>query len=205
MVTASEMPYIAVINSKRAGMVDDENFSEIRPKPLEPETTDSVEAHAWLTEHERALDRLRARVTELEGVVDDGRDATVLRGAAAAGIFSLLLALSLPWLIHSDDRSASGWSLLLAPLGAPRTAGAAYLVVITILIHAMALVGRGRCWALVAAVASALSGLATIGLIFTVASDPDVDAGSGPGVDLVLVIILGIVWGSIAEGRRWGD
>jgi hypothetical protein len=50
-----------------------------------------------------------------------------------------------------------------------------------------------------------VSGLGVIGLIFTVASDPDVEAGPGPGVSLVLVVILGIIWGSIADGRRWGD
>ncbi len=138
--------------------------------------------------------------------MDAERDATVLHAVAAAGMFALLIALSLPWLVQADaDKSASGWSLLLAPLAAPLTAGAAYLVLVTIVLHAMGLVGRGRYSALIAAVVSALSGLATIGLIFTVASDPDVDAGPGPGVSLVLVIILGIVWGSIADGRRWTD
>jgi hypothetical protein len=187
-------------------MVDDENLPELREPPPDPPPGNPEETRAWLTEHERALDRLRAQVAELEAVVDAERDATVLHAVAAAGMFSLLIALSLPWLVQSgDDKSASGWSLLLAPLAAPLTAGAAYLVVIAVVLHAMGLIGRGRSSALVAAVVSALSGLATIGLIFTVASDPDVDAGPGPGVSLVLVIILGIVWGSITDGRRWTD
>ncbi len=179
-------------------MIDDDSMPEV-------ETTGPAEARAWLTEHERALDRLRVRVTELEAVVDTEREVTVLHSAAAAGIFALLLALSLPWLAYGDDSAASGWSLLLAPLAAPLTAGAAYLVVAATIVHGMALLGRGRCCALVSAIIAALAGLGTIGLIFTVASDPDVEAGSGPGVTLVIVILLGIVWGTIADTRRWGD
>jgi len=187
-------------------MIEDQNLPEIRDSQPEVPHGSPEETRAWLTEHERALDRLRARVTELESVVDAERDATVLHGVAAAGMFSLLIALSLPWLVQvSDEKSATGWSLLLAPLAAPLMAGAAYLVVIAAVLHAMGLIGRGRSSALIAAVVSALSGLATIGLIFTVASDPEVDIGPGPGISLVLVIILGIVWGSVADGRRWGD
>lgn len=183
-------------------MIDDENLVE--PRPADP--TSPEETRAWLTEHERALDRLRAQVSELESAVDAERDVTVLHGAAAAGMFSLLLALSLPWLVQvGEGKSASGWSLLLAPLAAPFTAGAAYMVVVTAVAYAMGLIGRGRCCALMCAIVSVLSGLATIGLIFSVANDPQVDAGPGPGVCLVLVIVLGIIWGSIAEVRRWGD
>jgi hypothetical protein len=41
------------------------------------------------------------------------------------------------------------------------------------------------------------------GVAFSVAGEEAVDAGVGIGVSLVLLILLGMVWGCIAERRPW--
>ncbi len=162
------------------------------------------EIQAWLTEHERALDRLRAKVVDLEHRIEADRETAVPHALAAAGILSLLVALSLPWLVRpADPHATSAWSLLLAPTDSPVIASAAYLVLVASLLQAIALTVRTRAAAVIAAVASAGSGLSIVALIFLVATAPDLDAGTGPGLSLGLQLLLAVLWGSVAESRRW--
>ncbi|HEV2087619.1 MAG TPA: hypothetical protein VGR21_04845 [Cryptosporangiaceae bacterium] len=162
------------------------------------------EIGAWLTEHERALDRLRAKVVDLEHRIETDRETAVPHALGAAGILVLLVALSLPWLVRPvDPHTTSAWSLLLAPTDAPVIASAAYLVLVAAVTQATALTIRTRAAAIVAAVASAGSGLSIVALIFVVAGAPDIDAGTGPGLSLGLQLLLAVLWGSVAESRRW--
>lgn len=178
--------------------MDEMNREDDRTSPPTHDT------HAWLAEHERALDRMRSRINELEVAVEVQRESMVVHALAAAGIFSLLIAMSLPWLVHGrNGETASGWSLLLAPMDAPLTASAAYLTVAAIVIHVLALATHGRVMAIIGSVVAGLAGLAMVGLVFSVAKEPDVDVGPGPGVSLIILIVLGVTWGNIAESRRW--
>jgi hypothetical protein len=162
------------------------------------------ETPAWLAEHERALDRLRVRVHELETTTEVERDAIAPYAVAAAGIFALLVSLTLPWLIVVESgRPVSGWSLLSTPLTSPVVAGAAYLVLIAIPLQALGLVGRTRGPALVATMATAVAGLGSISVMFTLARDVGAEAGNGSVICLLVLLVLGIAWAGITEGRRW--
>ena len=162
------------------------------------------ELQFWMTEQERAIDRLRARMTELEHRIEIAQESTVPHAVSAAGILALLLALSLPWLVRpATNETTTAWGVLLAPTSSPLITAGVYTVLAAMLCQILALGARNRFTAIAAATATVVAGLATIALIFTVGRDPGVDAGTGPGVCLVLVLILGVLWGIIAEARRW--
>jgi hypothetical protein len=162
------------------------------------------EPPAWLIEHERALERLRARVHQLETTAEVERDAVAPYAIAAAGVFALLVSLTLPWLVHVETGDAtSGWSMLISPLTSPLIAGAAYLVLLAVPLQALGLVGRSRATALLATIATTLAGLGAITVMFSAARDPHLSAGNGSVICLLVLLVLGIAWASITEGRRW--
>jgi hypothetical protein len=162
------------------------------------------ERPAWVFEQERAIDRLRVRVHELETTAEVERDAIVPYGIASAGVFALLVSLTLPWVIRTDTGQAgTGWALLLAPLSAPVAAGGVVLVLVTALLQVIGLLGRQRGAALLATVATTIAGLGATTVLFTIGRDPSVDAGTGAMLCLLILLVLGIAWASITEGRRW--
>lgn len=167
----------------------------------------------WLAEHERALSQLRTRVAEVEHAHEVERDLTVPVAIAAAGMFAIPLALCLPWLAtagtgigsgaDADGGRVSGWTLLFTSPADLVATTALYAVAATLLTHAVALIFRSRGAAVVAAVGAALASIATIGLLFSTGHDAQYDAGAGLLVAVIVLLVLSVAWGTIAELRRW--
>lgn len=164
----------------------------------------SDEPPSWASEQERAIDRLRVRVHELETTAEVERDAIAPYGIASAGVFALLVALTLPWLVRPETgRVTSGWAVLLAPPEAPIVAGGVALVLLAAVLQIVGLIGRNRSAALLATIATTIAGLGATTVLFTIARDPRLGAGTGAVLCLLILLVLGVAWASITEGRRW--
>ncbi|NUS72342.1 MAG: hypothetical protein HOQ05_02940 [Corynebacteriales bacterium] len=170
-----------------------------------PETASNTALHNWLAEHDRTLMQLRNRISELEHSSELERDLSLPNAIAAAGLFSMPLALCLPWITGTErgSQAVSGWMLLFAPVSGIADALALYGVVGALMVQALALLFRSHWSAMLATAASAIASLATMGVLFAAARDSSSNAGAGPLVGVVVFLILSVAWATITELRRF--
>lgn len=180
----------------------EERAGDDQPTAVQPVLP--VEPPVWVLEQERAIHRLRVRVHELETTAEVERDAVAPYGIASAGVFTLLVSLTLPWLVGVETGEAvSGWALLAAPTAAPLPAVAALLVLLAVIAQTCGLVLRPRGAALVATAATTVAGLGATTVVFSLARHQRLDAGTGVILSLLMLLVVGIAWAGITEGRRW--
>ena len=174
---------------------------------LTPESNPASNAglHTWLAEHDRTLLQLRSRISELEHTTELERDLSLPNAIAAAGLFTMPLALCLPWITGTgrSGQAVSGWMLLFAPISGVAAAAALYGVVGALVVQAIALLIRAHWSAMLATAASAVASLATMGLLFAAARDSSSDAGAGPLVSVVAFLVLSVAWATITALRRF--